>query len=186
MIELRGMDAQGCFRPYYIMSKFHFLFHRPLGANALPNLFVVPAPRLQAPALRICGAGNANNVVKLVLGAGFEKQWYHYHRLRNILRAPLVNLFLPEVPDAGMKNTFQQSASSGITENSPRERVPPQRALRGNNVRTESGAYFRERRLAGFDNLPCDGASVSTTATPRSRSNLSDVDLPMPTPPVKP
>ena len=64
-LELGFMHVQPALGPDHVVRQRHLLFRRPLGREALVDLFIGPAARAQALALRLRGTRHADDGVDL-------------------------------------------------------------------------------------------------------------------------
>ena len=94
------MNIHARFGPDKIVGPGDFIFGRPLGVEALFDLFLRPAPGQQALALGGSGTGHTKDGVELDFGLGFEQERDDDHRERPAFGPPGLDLGPPERADA--------------------------------------------------------------------------------------
>jgi hypothetical protein len=87
-------------------------------------------------------------------GPGLEKQWNHNDRQGAVFPAPRFDLGEPAFADARVENGFEFFARGGIGKNDFRQSIAAKPAVRGDDFFSEFSLDFRERGLAGLNELP--------------------------------
>ena len=155
-----------------------------------------PAAGEQAFALGSSGTGGANDFVEMRFGPRFKQQRNDDDGERMVFPTPAVaplwrgkpgfDLGEPLFADARMQDGLELFAGGRIGKDDFGEFLASQFTGAEMTLFPEGGLNFGQSAAGRAGRVARAISSVSTICAPRSRKNPAAVDLPMPTPPVRP
>jgi hypothetical protein len=158
--ELRFEDVEAGFIPEHVIGTFHLGPDGKLSVEPLLDLVIGPSPVPEPAPLSGRGTGNADDSVELGVGIGFEQERDHHHGEGAFLRAPLVDLGLPNGSDAGMQDCFELASSQLIGEDDLGEVLPAQVSVGCEARRTEREADFVKCWLTWSNEIAGDRVGI--------------------------
>ena len=145
--QLRGVRIETAFGPDDVVGEIHLLLRRPLGGEALVDLFLGPTARQQTLALAGRRAGHADDGVEMGRRSRLEEEWNHHHAQRALLGLPLFDMLQPAGADAWMENVFQLLPLGGVTEDNTRQHIPAQALVGPEHGGAKGGDDFGQSGL---------------------------------------